>query len=187
MYDLPTIAQLEKLSLRALAAYAARAARRVWPLLRGVVGDTLVEEILSIAEAVASTENLGRLDSPSAMFAASRLSAASISIEKSASQTLAVMSMIAAARTAFAVLCCVSIPDRAFSHAAHAASAAELAAKEWRALDEPAATQAAQAAIADYETLLKAHARTETNIFGAPIGLDEDSLLGPLYPEPPGA
>ena len=73
MSDLPTIEQLQKLPLCAIAAYAERAARRVRPILHGVIEDSLVEKILSIVGNVASAENFDRLDAESTLFVALRL------------------------------------------------------------------------------------------------------------------
>ena len=180
MADLPTIEELQKLPLRAIAAYAARAARRVRPVLQGVVDDGLVEEILSIVESVVSAEDLGQIDASSAMFAASRIVGASQSIQISDSQILAVMCLVGTARTAYAVLQCVDNPDRESRYVAYAASAAECAAGDYVALDEPAATLAAKAARADYEMFLKTQGQHETVTVGRPIDL---SGLGSIWPE----
>ena len=174
MSELPTIEELQKLPLRAIAAYAARAARRVRPVLRGVIDDGLVEEILSIVERVVSAESFDRFDASSALYAASPILRQSVSIQTSNSQTLAVMSLVAAAQTAYAVLQylhCVSEPDRASHYAVYAASAAESAAGDYVALDEPAATLAAKAARADYETFLKTQGQHDTVTLGRPIDL----------------
>ena len=180
MGNLPTIEELQKLPLRAIAAYAARAARRVRPVLRGVVDDGLVEEVLSIVESVVSAEDLDQLDASSAMFAASRIIGASRSIQKSDSQAYAVMCLFDAARTAYSVLQCVDYPHRESHYAAYAASAAECAAGDYVALDEPAATLAAKAARADYEMFLKTQGQHETVTVGRPIDL---SGLGSIWPE----
>jgi hypothetical protein len=180
MSDLPTVEQLQRLPLRAIAAYAARAARRVRPLLQGVIDDSVVADILSIVESVVSAENFDRLDSPSVLRAAARLMGASAPIEKSDSQCLAVMCLNRAALTAYAVLQGAAEPERASYYAAYAASGAEGAASDLVALDEPAATAAAKAARADYEMLLKMLGEHDTVTVGRPIDLSEGSFLGAL-------
>ena len=179
MGDLPTIEQLQKLPLRALAAYAARAARRARPVLRGVIDDSLVEDILSIVESVVSAEDLGRFDSCSALDAGSRMLKASVSIQKSDTQTLAVLCLFRTARAAYAVLQYVhdvADPDLASCSAAYAANAAEGAARGHVAHDELAATLAAKAARADYEMFLKTQGQHDTVTLGRPIDL---SALAP--------
>jgi len=179
MTGLPTAEQLKKLPLRAIAAYTARAARRVLPELRGAVDDNIIEEALSLVENVASIEHLDLLDAASAALVASRTVGEAISLR--GRQDIAVLSIFSAACTAHLLLMSAFEQHRAGRYAASAGREAERTARDSvAALDEPMATAAAEAARTDYETLLKTFGEHETVVVGDPIDLSETSFLGAL-------
>ena len=88
--SLPTAQQLAKLPLRALAAYAAKCARRGTASLRGVLDDELIELPLRLAEEFATRRELDHSDGIAAPLAASRV-AAFMGLLKSPHQRIAAL------------------------------------------------------------------------------------------------
>jgi len=179
MINLPTVEELQRLPLRAIAAYAARAARRVRPVVSGVIEDDIIEEALSVIENVAPAERLDLLDAASACLAASRVGGAADALTTS-TQQLAAIGIMSAAGTAYAVLQGAMEPKRRGYYAGHAARGADRAARTCDVLEETTARAAVEAARRDYEVLLKRSGGDEDVTVGDPIDLSEASMLGRL-------
>ena len=182
MVGLPTAEQLEKLPLRAVAAYVARATRRVLPKLCGIVDDDIAEEAISIPERVASCERLDPADASSALQAAELMA-------KTAARTVRSQKYRAPLTICFGTLTAELLlraafqkdTERAARYARRAArAAARTADRVVRTLDEPMATAAAEAVRTDYETLLRTFGEHQSVVVGDPIDLSAASLLGPL-------
>ena len=186
MVDLPTTEQTEKLPLRAIAAYAARAARRARPKLCGVVDDDIAEEALSLVERLASMKDLHPADEVSALELPSRLWTAAIPCDPSVEgwqQHEAAMSLSSASLLVYWAISAAleQDPDRAAQCATGAARDARATTVcAACAFDRPMATAIAEAAWADYRTLLAAFGEHEDVVLGDPIDLSPESLLGPL-------
>ena len=179
MTTLPTAGQLQRLPLRAVAAYAARAARRARIALVGVMGDEIIEEALSIVEDVASAARIDQLDSASAALAASRVAEAMGGLN-TAHERRASLCICAAARTAYAILQAADQPARTQHYAAYAARSAHSVANSTDLLGEAMGITAAKAARADYEMLLRTFGECESVHFGEPMDVSDSSILGRL-------
>ena len=179
MTKLPTAEQLKRLPLRAVAAFAARAARRVARELRGAIDEELMERALSSIESVASSERLDRLDAASACLLGSRLAGAAAAL-KTPKQRLSALPVLSGIRAAYAVLQSAAEPERAEYYAAYAARAAERAARAADVLDEPVALAATNAAGADYEMLLRTYGENSAVVLGEPVDLSDRPLLETL-------
>jgi hypothetical protein len=173
---------LQRLPLRAIAAYAARAARRVEPRLRGAIDCDIIEHAVSLLENVASSEHLDRLDVASALLAASRAAGAAVAAPAMLEIHLAANCITGAAMTAYHILeSTLEPPERVERHAAYAADAAEwMAACADDVLGELGAGAADAAAQKDYEILLKTFGEHDVVTIGDRIDLSETSLLGPI-------
>lgn len=181
MTNLPSAKQLERLPVRAVLAYAARAARRMSVELRGTVEDETFQEALSIAESVASAARLDQLGAAAGAFAAARVAGTLGAIATRQGYLAALSIMDVAGAASNAVLAAV-VEKGARESATYVARAAEQAASRFDILEEPMAAAAIQAARRDYEILLRNFGEHEAVVIGDPIDLSESSLLGPLWP-----
>ncbi len=176
---LPSHVQLQRLPLRAIDAYAARAARRIRSVLRDAIDDKIVDDALSIVESVASVDHLDRQQAASAAFSASKIAGAAANLKMQKREThLAVFCLLATTRTACAVLLGALEPSRVAHYAAYAARAAAQAAScAGKILDGDTATAGHDAIARDYEKLLGAFGEHENVIVGQPIDLSATSPL----------
>ena len=187
VHSLPTAQQLGRLPLRAIAAYAARAARRAQTVLCGIIQENILEDAISIVEKTASLEKPDLPDAASAALANSHVMGAAISLKRP-QEHHAVMSIHYATHTATLVLLVIQDleknRDREVRYAARAGQTAAKAAEgAVDALDQPMATAAASAAWKDYAALSKRFGEHDTVVVGEPIDLSDISFWGTLVPE----
>lgn len=177
MAILPTADQLERLTLRALAVYAERAARRDSVALHRVIDESIVEAPLHILQKVASIRELDWADSVAAPLAASRVLKATAALEAPEMKVAAVC-LTSAARAAMNLLHAArsgTNVDKARYYRRRAAGAAARVA-DWAAhvLDGEAAARANDAAAHDYEVLMKTCGQHEDVVLGDPIDLSDE-------------
>jgi hypothetical protein len=180
MTILPSAEQLEKLPLRAIVAYATRAARRVSVILRGQAEYVIVNETLNLTESIVSSDASREISAASLMAAAARLAAMSATLREP-QKVLAAMSVRAAARAAYSAIQAISDTSRSDYYARHAARAAATAARAIDALDEVAARAARERTRLDFEVLLQRFGEQHSVTFGQSFDISANaSPLGPL-------
>jgi len=178
---LPSAEQLQRLPLRAVAAYAARAARRVQPAVHGFIDDDIIEGAVSIVETIASAHFLECVDPASVPLAASRVAAAAADAPRIPEVHLALMAILRALDTAIEVLGTIEAPNRSRYYAGRAAQKAERVARAAAdVFDKSAAAAADAAARTDYDSLVKIFGEHDDVLLGDPIDLSESSPLGPV-------
>lgn len=163
MSGLPTPDQLRRLPLRAVVAYAVRAARRVGPLLKVRSLDESIEQALRFAEKVAQADSIEIDEVPRTLLAMAEITGSAISEEPSRERRLAAQCIRSAAWAAHMVVQYseaeksqnTSPNPRVTRYAQHAVNAAARAGREVIALGEPDCTRAIQAIIRDYEILVE--------------------------------
>src|SRR5262245_20812251 len=104
MTQLPTEADLSALTLRAICAYSSRCARHVAFVLKGAMEAEVIDEVIHIAEKVASGERIVPLDGVNAPLAASRVADASSRSRGTRALKLAALAIIHAADVAYSVV-----------------------------------------------------------------------------------
>jgi hypothetical protein len=171
----PSAEQLQQLPLRAIVAYAARSAKRIAIVLRGVLPDEVINDALDKAELFVTQDCINPSDAEAVLLAASRVASASSELRsKSDSVAYAALSVFAVATACgFAIAATTGTEQsRAYRNwaAFHAASAASFA----KALEESAAQAALTASATDYETLLAEYGEHEEVIVGKPIHCFDD-------------
>ena len=159
MVTLPTVNDLEKLPLRALVAYASRAARRLCSVFRGDPTEATVKNALSLAEAVVSAEPIADVDIECLIGSAAEVVAVLGTVREDIEKYQAAFGFNAA-RTAWEV---VIIASGSCSTVRLAAKAADAAARAAELLDEPQVTCAIEDTHRDYVALLKRFGE-QTNI-----------------------
>ncbi len=179
MTGVPTAQELEKLPLRAIAAFAARAARRVEPELHGVIEDEILREALAIVENVASGETIDLPRPRLALVAAARVVEAAVPLD-TRERHVAALAINSSALVAYAVLSGMSDPSKLRYYAEYAAREAERAARRAARLGETVSLAATEGARADYETLLRLFGEHQTVVVGDPVDLSARSPLGAL-------
>jgi hypothetical protein len=177
--SLPTANELEKLPMRAVAAYAARSARRCSSGLRGVVADDILENALRKFDTVATTEFIGDVDPASVASASGRITEAYSSAPddvKSREKACVVFSLMEAALTAMRVLFAATDPTNARREMRSAARSAERAVRSAiradpgiGARDRSDAAATADAARQDYELLLREYGEHDGFVVGDPV------------------
>jgi hypothetical protein len=176
MTSLPRAEQIERLTLRAIAAYAARAARRGSVVLRGAFEDELIEEPLRMTEKLASVRDLDQSDAVASALVTARVAQAMGALTTPQAK-LAALCLTRAAGVVRCVLAAAppSSPEWAPHYIARAArEAAKIPDTAARALGEPAATEAIDAARSDYEILLEEFGEHQDIVLGEPIDLSDE-------------
>jgi hypothetical protein len=157
--EIPDAQELGKLPIRALIAYAARAARRASGELRGVLPAEVLENAIRVAEAVSTTEEMAATDASGAVSAGHRVAKAyadAPSVNRSASRVRAVFRLVQATlATYWALRAASSPPAGARALLARAASSAARSARPIRPTDTRTAAGHASAARQDYDSLLR--------------------------------
>ncbi|MFZ1933966.1 MAG: hypothetical protein WCB27_19180 [Thermoguttaceae bacterium] len=180
MTTLPTVEQLERLPLRAIAVYATRAARRARRVLHGVISDETIDSALTIAESVASADSFTFAQSTSASLAASRVAGEAAAIRtKSREIDYAVLCLLTSTRTASSVMLSVLRSNRLAYYLHYAARAAEQAAScAVGALSSKTFPCVCDAIVQDYEKSLSIFDTHGAVTVGKPI--DTSMILPPL-------
>lgn len=170
--SLPVAGELEKLPLRAVVAYAARTARRLSSELRGVIPQETLEDALGLVDSVAKASRIDRLDKASIIQGAERVVAAyaaAPSAMKSPATFKLVFSVLHAAEAAMFALLAAEDPSDPPNWRKDAADEAEQAVRCIRALSGPAATSATDAALLDYNVLVREYGQHARLVVGDPI------------------
>jgi hypothetical protein len=172
MSELPTAEQLEKLTLRAIAAFAARCARRNSAIIRGIIDDEVIDSVLRFSERVASLPELDRRDAVAAPLAAIPVIDAMIQLRKSFKlAALSVERTTSVTGNIFSALGTLHLADLARRSMARAAYAASEIGEAADVLEEPAATAARDVARRDYEILRQEFGEHSEIVLGEPIDL----------------
>lgn len=169
---LPTAEQLEKLSLRAIVAYASRAARRISLELRRIVANKVLDDALTRLETVMTTDSIGQVDQAAMIDASARVVAAyqdAPAEQKSVKELSMLFSIVQAALAAMHVVQAATNPLNARGQMQRAARAAERAVYPLAALRPDAAAIATDAARRDFETLLREYGEHDDVVIGDPI------------------
>jgi hypothetical protein len=177
MMSLPTSDQLQILTLRAIAAYAARCGRRAAVVLRGAVDDEVIEAPLRFVERLASVRELDRADEVLALQASGSVVAVMAGLTgvgKLAALCLTRQSGVSvgvfeAARSSF------EGPDARSQAARAARSASKVAVDMVDALEETETPpeDLINAVCRDYQILLTEFGEHENVVLGEPIDLSE--------------
>jgi hypothetical protein len=170
--SLPTAAQLEKLPLRAVVAYAARNARRLSSELRGIVADEVLDRVLQLVESVSTIDPIANVDKVSVIRAAERITGAYADAPnslKSLKRFRIVFSLAhAATAAAFAILAAARSGNASFERTI-VAQEAQYAVHPVEALSRKAARAAMAAARYDYDVLLRKYGEHEEIVVGEPV------------------
>ena len=182
MTRLPTEAEIKKLTLRAIAAYAARCARRGSATLRPTIPDAIIEAPLHTIEKYASVIILDRSDMISVCSAGFRVSQVmSTLVGKQKCAALCLTALIVTVRGLHeAARYLENRKDPVYAQGAFLRAIKEAAAIPSfasDALDEPAATAAMKAARRDYEVLSKHFGGHQEIVLGEPIDLSNEWWL----------
>ena len=170
--SLPTIEELQKLPIRAVAAYAARIARRLSPALRGIVADAILDDVLRLLDTVLTTDSLAevaRAPLANSLVPLTDAYAAAPANTKSPENFLVVFCMIHAALAAMHAIEAAVDPASADHEMKGAAKEAQRATRTIGTLDNTAARAAAQAARQDYEVLLRVYGEHDEAVVGEPV------------------
>jgi hypothetical protein len=174
--ELPTSEDIQKLTPRAIVAYAVRCARRAAIQLRGSVEDEIIEAPLRIAERLASAVELDQTAGVATPRAAARVARAMGTLREP-STVLAALCLTRAADVAMHILRAIAQPSskRGRIQAVRAArAAAELSRWAASAADEPESTARVESARRDYEFLWKHFGREREVVLGEPIDLSSE-------------
>jgi hypothetical protein len=169
---LPTAEDLERLPLRAIVAYAARAARRIGPELQTVVADVLIQDVLRLVDSALTPESITGGDKTLVVVMAERLAAAFVEAPVSAQTVVKaslVFSLVQAALAAMHAVLAVDDPSNARRHIKRAAKCAQKAVCPVKSLNGNAVDLAIQAARRDYEVLLREYGEHEDVVLGEPV------------------
>jgi len=172
---IPNAEELGRLSLRAVAAYALRTARRVAGHFWDQLDEHTVRDALSACEAVISTDALDSLDAGLPLECASRLLDGGIASDTDASRTAAT-SISSCAITAHFVLqaACTKESTAIVRDALHATRAAtRTVQRAVRAFSGTDAVTVAEGAISDYETLQVTFLKDQVGVVGYPMRISD--------------
>ncbi len=171
--SLPTAEELEKLPMRAVVAYAARAARRLSRALRGIVADHILDDALRHIESVATATVVPELEQLHVINAARRVidayDEASPLAAESPEKFVILFSFLQAAIAATHAIEAAANPGSAGDRMKRLARAAVLAVRPINALGKSAARSATEAACEDYELLLSVYGRHDDVELGEPV------------------
>lgn len=173
MVALPTADDLEKLPLRALVAYATRAALRLCSVLRGDPAEPTINNALSLATAVVRAEPITSVDVVCVVGASADVVDLLGTVRGRVEKYRAAFSAFDAGRTAWEVLIAASGLSISSAAATRAVGAANAAARAAELLDEPQATWAIEAAHRDYVALLKKFGEQTEVVIGEAFDLAE--------------
>jgi hypothetical protein len=171
MSTLPTSEQLEKLTVRAIVAYAARAVQRVRSELQELIADELMADVILAVENSLTPQSLAQPDSGLALVAAERVVAAYVETPgdmRSAEKSILVFSFVQAALTAMHAVLAVKDRADARGHLKRATQAAELAVCPTKFLGKDP-NDALRAAFHDYEILLQEYGEHDEVVLGDPV------------------
>lgn len=169
---LPTAEDLEKLTLRAVVAYAARTARRLSNELRGTVPDEILDQALRAVESVTRTNVIVELDKAAVIRAAERVTAAYANAPadlKSLEKFRIVFSLVHAAEAAMFALLAVTDTANARQKMKNAVKEALRSVEPIEVLCDSAATIMREAARQDYNILLLKYGDHEGVVVGEPV------------------
>jgi hypothetical protein len=169
---LPTAQELERLPVRAVVAYAARAARRISSQLRGIVADELLDDALRLSQSLSTTDAIGEVDSASVVAAAERVAGAYANAPatlQSPTRFFMVTSLTHAALATMYAALAADDPGYARHNMKRAAENAERATRPINALSSEDADLAMEAARRDYQVLLRAYGEHEEVVIGEPV------------------
>lgn len=174
---LPTAHELEKLPMRAVVAYAARAARRSSRKLRGIISDDILENALRLAEAVTVSNTPYEKQSTaiaSAGHGIAKAFGAAPANDRSVERLRAVFSLVQATLAAMNLLDAIAartdtrqFMTRAVGAAVRAARVVGTSATEANAADIEAARK-------DYEVLLQKYGERDDVVIGDPVDCFRD-------------
>jgi hypothetical protein len=170
--DLPEVEELEKLTMRAAIAYAARVSRRLRPALQGVVASDLIDDVLGLVENVSTMNCISNVDRGLIITAAQRVVeayAAAPITATSREKSLIVFSLVQSALAATNVIEAAVNPERSRDCMKRVASQAQRAARPIEALDDVAASAASEAARRDYSALLQVYGEHDNVTIGEPV------------------
>ena len=170
--SLPTVEELEKLPMRAIAAYAGRTARRLSPALRGVVPDQILDDLLRLIDDVSTTSDIVELKQAVIADAVQRLTeayATEPASMKSPEKFLVVFSLVHAALASISVIRAVVDPASSRRESESAAREAHRALREARNHGDGLVRAAVEAAIKDYDVLVRVYGEHGEVIIGEPV------------------
>jgi len=175
---LPTADDLANLPVRAIVAYAVRTTRRVSVGLRGVVPDDVLDDALSLIEAVTSTVRLGKLDKAAAIRAGARVLqayTASSSDAKTEEMILIVLSFTGAAMAAENAIFAAEVRGDRMDRVRRVARWAERTVRRIpERIDAVPADLVREAAMQDYLILVRRFGDRGRGTFGEPIDCVDD-------------
>lgn len=183
MVSLPRADELARVPLRAMVAYAVRAARRVFPVLAESGVEENTENGLMFAELVVSNAQIHEIDLVRPLRTFAKLAEAKcIRSPEDAIAAQCVRSAIWAAYNSVEYMKATNRQEhsRAVTFAERTAVAAARAGRQVVALEEPIRSNAISATIRDYENLRDLFGESDEVRLGEPIDLKGDSVLGPL-------
>ena len=164
---------LQKLTIRAIVAYAARVARRVSRGLRGVVATELLENALRLIEAVAADASIDEIDAASIAWAGHRVAEAYAEAPTRKRTDLrfeAVVTLVQGVFTVYWASRAISCPQaRSLGYRRRAANAAERSVRYIRLLEPDQAAADLGAARDDYEVLLRQYGEHADLVPGVPV------------------
>lgn len=166
---LPTVEELERLSVRAVVAYAARTARRLSSELKGIVANDIMDNTLRLVEKVLTADPIGEGDKTLVIRAAECVAAAyheAPASVKSPEKSLFVFSLVQVALAAMHGVLAAEDRSNARLHMNRAARCAQQAVRPIQALNGKAASKAAEAARQDYDLLLQEYGEHEEVVVG---------------------
>ena len=168
----PTFEELERLPLRAIVAYAARAARRISSELRGIVADQLIDDLLRLVETALDAESMAGGDKALTVVAAERIIAAYIEAPadaQSREKYLVVTFLVQAGLAAMYAVLAVENSSNARHHIRCAAQCAQHVVNPIRSLGGKMADSVTQAARRDYDILLREYGEHKEVVIGGPV------------------
>ncbi len=174
---LPTADQLQRLTLRAIAAYAVRSARRGSAMLRGTIQDAVIETPLHLAEQLIASRVVDQSAGYASAAAVAVVAKSMLNLDSRELKQAALCLTRVAMTTVFISH---AIYNLAGSKAARreiamaADEAARCARNSVDALGDAAAIVTAEAARADYEILRKHFGKHQDVVLGEPIDLSEE-------------
>jgi hypothetical protein len=174
LINLPDAEALRKLTLRGMAAYAARSARRGTESLRGIIEDEIIDKLLLLAEELAYSPTPNRSAGSSAALAAATVAKAMGNFKTEAMRR-AGLCLTRTAMVTISILDAIAAAPRSVTAERYAALAASEAAQCARHAADAlggggvSSEMAISAACSDYAALLKYVGARETVVFGEPI------------------
>jgi len=171
-HALPTAKDLQKLTLRAIVAYAVRTTRRLCAELREKIGHELFDDSLRLISAVTTANRIQDIDGPSVILAAGRIFEAYASLpesEKSAQRFLMVISVVHSAEVAVFARLAVRHPNRARHWTENAAQEAEWVSRYMQIICGGMAQTLIEDACKDYEILLQEYGQHSEVVIGDPV------------------